>query len=119
MAEADRGGQRFVDSVGGEMLFTAIKSLRYGASAAACGLVASMEIPATVLPFILRNVNLLGIDSVELPMAKKQAIWEKLGNEWRPESLEDLVQEIPLQEVSSAIDTILAGKMVGRGLVVL
>ncbi len=108
-----------VDSVGGEMLFAAIKSLRYGASAAACGLVASMEIPATVLPFILRNVNLLGIDSVELPIAKKQEIWQKLGNAWRPESLEQLVQEIPLSKVSSAIDTILKGQMVGRGLVVL
>lgn len=108
-----------VDSVGGEMLFAAIKSLRYGGSAAACGLVASMDIPATVLPFILRSVNLLGIDSVELPLDKKQAVWKKLGNEWRLKCLEDLVKEIRLSEVSSAIDTILAGKMVGRGLVIL
>lgn len=108
-----------VDSVGGEMLFTAIKALKYGASAAACGLVASTDIPATVLPFILRSVNLLGVDSVNLPLEKKRSVWQKLGSDWQLSRLEDMVQEIPLAEISPAIDTILAGKMVGRGLVVL
>ena len=60
-----------VDTVGGQILFNAVKSLKYGASLAACGLVASPQIPATVLPFILRHVNLLGIDSVQLPLAQK------------------------------------------------
>ena len=55
-----------VDTVGGDILFNAVKSLRYGCSLAACGLVAGAGLPATVLPFLLRHVNLLGIDSVEL-----------------------------------------------------
>ena len=106
-----------VDTVGGEILVDAVKSLRYGKSLAACGLVASPNIPATVLPFILRHVNLLGIDSVELPLAKKAAIWQKLAGPWRPDFLEDLVEPLTLDTLSAAIDRILAGEMVGRGLV--
>ena len=106
-----------VDTVGGPILVTAVKSLRYGASAAACGLVASAEIPATVFPFILRHVNLLGIDSVELPLADKARIWEKLAGPWKLDGLEQLVEPLTLDTLSGAIDRILAGDMVGRGLV--
>ena len=106
-----------VDTVGGQILVNAVKSLRYGMSLAACGLVASPEIPATVLPFILRHVNLLGIDSVELPLDQKAEIWTKLGGDWRLDGLEDLVEPLTLETLSDAIDRILAGEMVGRGLV--
>ena len=106
-----------VDTVGGQMLVNAVKSLRYGASLAACGLVASPEIPATVLPFILRHVNLLGIDSVELPLPQKAEIWNKLAGPWHLEGLEDLAAPLTLETLSEAIDRILAGEMVGRGLV--
>ena len=106
-----------VDTVGGQILVNALKSLRYGMSLAACGLVASPEIPATVLPFILRHVNLLGIDSVELPLDQKDAIWRKLGGDWRLDGLDDLVEPLSLGTLSGAIDRILAGEMVGRGLV--
>ena len=106
-----------VDTVGGQILVNAVKSLRYGMSLAACGLVASPEIPATVLPFILRHVNLLGIDSVELPLDQKSAIWRKLGGDWRLDGLDDLVEPLRLETLSDAIDRILAGEMVGRGLV--
>lgn len=106
-----------VDTVGGQILVNAVKSLRYGMSLAACGLVASPEIPATVLPFILRHVNLLGIDSVELPLDQKEAIWRKLGGEWRLDGLDDLARPLSLDTLSGAIDRILAGEMVGRGLV--
>ena len=108
-----------VDTVGGEILFNAVKSLRYGASAALCGLVDSPAVPATVLPFILRNVNLLGVDSVELPLAEKMRIWERLAGEWKLEALETLVQPLRLDDLSGAIDDILAGRMAGRGLVTL
>ena len=105
-----------VDTVGGEILFNAVKSLRYGGSAAICGLVDSPAIPATVLPFILRHVNLLGIDSVQLPLEDKVRIWDRLAGEWKLDGLEDLVQPLGLDDVSDAIDAILAGRMVGRGL---
>jgi len=109
-----------VDTVGGDILVTGLKSLRYGGSLAACGLVASPALPgATVLPFILRNVNLLGVDSVQLPIANKTAIWGRLANEWRLQGLEELVTEITLDELSPQLDKILAGQMVGRGLVLL
>ena len=106
-----------VDTVGGDILVNAVKSLRYGQSLAACGLVASPNIPATVLPFILRHVNLLGVDSVELPLPQKAEIWGKLAGAWRLDGLEALATPLTLDTLSDAIDRILAGKMVGRGLV--
>ncbi len=104
-----------VDTVGGEILFNAVKSLRYGMSLAACGLVDSPAIPATVLPFILRHVNLLGVDSVELPIEQKAEIWSKLAGPWQLPELASLKQTLTLEEISPAIDRILAGEMVGRG----
>ncbi len=106
-----------VDTVGGEILFNAVKSLRYGCSLAACGLVDSPQIPATVLPFILRNVNLLGVDSVELPLDAKISAWQKLAGPWKLGGLDALVEPLTLDTVSDAIDRILAGRMVGRGVV--
>ena len=108
-----------VDTVGGQILVNAVKSLRYGQSLAACGLVASPAIPATVLPFILRHVNLLGIDSVELPLPQKAEIWRKLAGPWQLADLEDLAAPLDLGALDAAIDRILAGEMVGRGLVAL
>ena len=104
-----------VDTVGGEILFNAVKSLKYGCSLAACGLVDSPAIPATVLPFILRHVNLLGVDSVQLPLAQKQEIWDKLAGPWQLPELEALKAPLTLDTISEAIDKILAGEMVGRG----
>ena len=106
-----------VDTVGGQILVNAVKSLRYGASLAACGLVASAEIPATVLPFILRHVNLLGVDSVQLPIVDKRRIWAKLAGPWKLDGLEQLAEPLGLDSLSEAIDRILAGDMVGRALV--
>ncbi len=104
-----------VDTVGGEILFNAVKSLKYGCSLAACGLVDSPAIPATVLPFILRHVNLLGVDSVQLPLAQKQEIWDKLAGPWQLPELGALEAPLTLETISEAIDRILAGEMVGRG----
>jgi acrylyl-CoA reductase (NADPH) len=105
-----------VDTVGGEILFNAVKGLRYGCSLAACGLVDSPAIPASVLPFILRHVNLLGVDSVQLPLPQKQEIWAKLAGDWQLPELDALKRPLTLDTVSDAIDQILAGDMVGRGL---
>lgn len=106
-----------VDTVGGPILFNCIKALKYGQSAAACGLVNSPMIPASVFPFILRHVNLLGIDSVELPLEDKNVIWNKLATDWKIANLEDFVVPFELSGLSDGIDRILAGEMVGRGLV--
>ena len=105
-----------VDTVGGPILFNAVKALRYGASLAACGLVASPDIPATVFPFILRGVNLLGIDSVELPVMHKAEVWRKLAGPWKLDRLETVAFPLTLDNLSVAIDRILAGETVGRGL---
>ncbi|MBF7730718.1 YhdH/YhfP family quinone oxidoreductase [Pseudomonas sp. N040] len=106
-----------VDTVGGDILFNVVKSLRYGASAACCGLTAGVGFKASVLPFILRGVNLLGVDSVELPLATKAAMWDKLAGSWKLENLDSLAHEIGLEDLPQVIAQMLAGKTVGRYLV--
>ena len=107
-----------VDSVGGDILFNVVKSLQYGASVACCGLTAGAEMAqASVMPFILRGVNLLGVDSVELPLVAKAAMWAKLAGPWKLDGLEKMAHEIALEDLPEAINRILAGRMVGRALV--
>lgn len=106
-----------VDTVGGEILFNVVKSLRYGASAACCGLTAGMGFKGNVAPFILRGVNLLGVDSVELPLVVKASMWDKLSLQWKLTNLESLAEELSLEQLPKAIEQILAGQMVGRVLV--
>ena len=97
-----------VDVAGGTTLVNVIKSLSYGGSVAACGLVDSPALSATVLPFILRGVNLLGVDSVELPLAQKQQIWNLFANEWALTDIDSLA------EVPAVLAKVLAGGAVGR-----
>ncbi|PKM26807.1 MAG: oxidoreductase [Gammaproteobacteria bacterium HGW-Gammaproteobacteria-13] len=105
-----------VDCVGGDILFNVVKSLRYGASAACCGLTAGVGFKGSVLPFILRGVNLLGVDSVELPLVVKASMWDKLSLQWKVK-LDALATEVTLEQLPEAIAQILAGKQVGRVLV--
>jgi acrylyl-CoA reductase (NADPH) len=105
-----------VDCVGGDILFNVVKSLRYGSSVACCGLTAGSGFNGSVLPFILRGVNLLGVDSVELPLMAKASMWDKLSLQWKLD-LEALVTEISLEQLPGYIERILAGKQVGRVLV--
>lgn len=106
-----------VDTVGGEILSNIIKGLGYGGSVAICGLVASPVFNTTVLPFILRGVNVLGIDSVELPLEQKIPVWEKLGAEWKLDNLDEMTVEIGLDGLSDVIAALMKGKAVGRTLV--
>ncbi|MGA6097217.1 YhdH/YhfP family quinone oxidoreductase [Stutzerimonas marianensis] len=106
-----------VDTVGGDILFNVVKSLRRGASVACCGLTAGTSFQANVLPFILRGVNLLGVDSVEIPLVVKASMWDKLSLQWKVPNLADLVEEVTLDELPGAIERILAGGQVGRTLV--
>lgn len=103
-----------VDAVGGDILFNIVKSLKYGGSVACCGLVASAQFQATVFPFILRGVNLLGVDSVNLPLAHKSQLWNKLAGNWKPRGLAKLETRIGLAELDSALAQVLAGKSTGR-----
>ncbi len=106
-----------VDTVGGDILFNVVKSLRYGASAACCGLTAGLGFKGGVAPFILRGVNLLGVDSVELPLVVKASMWDRLSLQWKLDNLDSLAEERTLDQLPEAIAQILAGKMVGRVLV--
>lgn len=106
-----------IDTVGGELLFNCLKALNYGASAACCGLTAGVEFAGNVFPFILRGVNLLGVDSVELPLQIKQTMWNKLATEWHLDNLESWAQEINLAQAPQAIEQILKGMHKGRYLV--
>jgi len=103
-----------IDTVGGDILFNIIKSIKYGGSVACCGLVASPNFQATVFPFILRGINLLGVDSVELPIIKKKQLWEKLANDLFPDKLEKIVTEIGLNDLEEYIERIFKGSTIGR-----
>ncbi len=105
-----------VDTVGGDLLFNTLKALQHSASAACCGLTAGVDFKGSVLPFILRGVNLLGVDSVELPLVNKASMWDMLSLQWKLD-LEPLVHEISLQEVPEAIRSMLATQHSGRTLV--
>lgn len=106
-----------VDTVGGNILATAIKSVQYGGSVAACGNVLSAELSTSVFPFILRGVSLLGVDSVQVDMETRMSVWEKLAHEWKPEQLFDNYQEISLEEIDEQMKRILAGEHSGRTIV--
>jgi alcohol dehydrogenase len=106
-----------IDTVGGEILSNVIKGLKYSGSVAICGLVASPAFSTTVLPFILRNVNVLGVDSVELPLAKKQEIWHRLATDLKPDALDKMTTEVALDGLSDVIDSIIQGGVSGRTLV--
>lgn len=106
-----------IDTVGGNILATALKSLTYGGAVAACGLVNSPELHTSVFPFILRGNTLFGIDSAECPMPLRQEIWQKLANEYKPENLESLAHEITLEKVPAQLDAMLKGESLGKSLV--
>lgn len=103
-----------VDMVGGETLANVIKSIRYGGSVACCGLVQSTAFKATVLPFILRGINLLGVDSVQLPLPAKAALWGKLAADWKLSNLESLCHEIGFDALETSLKQVLTGGAVGR-----
>lgn len=106
-----------VDTVGGNVLATVIKQMDYRCSVAACGNVLSPELNTSVFPFILRGVNLLGINSAETPMDLRLKIWGKLANEWKLGCLNEIYTECSLEQLSEKIDLILQGQITGRVIV--
>ncbi|PUE65790.1 YhdH/YhfP family quinone oxidoreductase [Arcobacter caeni] len=103
-----------IDTVGGKMLANALKQIKYDGVATCCGLTSSHELNTNVFPFILRGVRLIGIDSVECKLEKKQAAWEKLASRWKINSLNSIINEIPLDGIKVAYEHLLSGKAVGR-----
>ncbi|WP_077210842.1 NADPH:quinone oxidoreductase family protein [Bacillus dakarensis] len=107
-----------VDPVGGKSLAAVLSKITYGGSAAVSGLTGGTDLPASVFPFILRGVNLLGIDSVYCPMEMRKTIWNRLATDFKTEDLLETIQhEISLEELPQALDTILKGQAKGRMIV--
>ena len=106
-----------VDCVGGVTLANVLKQIQYGGSVAASGLTGGPGLPATVLPFILRGVNLLGIDSVEMPIERRRAAWARIATDLKPSGLDRIGHEVTLDDLDQVLTDILAGKARGRSVV--
>jgi len=103
-----------VDAVGGAMLARVLGQLKYGSSAAAIGLAGGAELPATVIPFLLRGVNLLGIDSVMQPYENRLLAWERIANDLPMDKLEQMIQMATLSDLPELGKSILKGQVKGR-----
>jgi len=103
-----------IDAVGGEMLARVLGQMEYGASVSAVGLAGGAGLPATVIPFLLRGVNLLGIDSVMQPYENRVKAWKRVATTLPKEPMEAMVTRATLEELPKFGADILAGKVRGR-----
>jgi acrylyl-CoA reductase (NADPH) len=103
-----------VDAVGSHTLANALAQTRYGGVVAACGLAQGMDLPTTVMPFILRGVTLAGIDSVMAPLAKRQRAWARLARDLDPSLLESMIEEVPLSGAIAKAQQLMDGRIRGR-----
>jgi acrylyl-CoA reductase (NADPH) len=103
-----------IDSVGSTTLANVLSMTRYGGTVAACGLVGGLDLPATVAPFILRAVSLIGIDSVMCPLGLRQQAWHRLESDLDRAKIEAMISEIGLPDVIGAAARIVEGRVRGR-----
>ena len=103
-----------IDSVGSHTLSNVVASTRYGGTVTCCGLAQGMDLPGTVMPFILRGVTLAGIDSVMQPKEIRMAAWQRLAELLSNESLEQIATEIPLSQAIGAAERLIDGQIKGR-----
>ena len=103
-----------IDAVGGQTLACVLTQLKYGMSVAACGLAGGSELATTVIPFLLRGVNLLGIDSVRCPMTRRQDAWKRLAADLPLAKLDAMTETVPLAELPAMAGRILKGEVRGR-----
>jgi acrylyl-CoA reductase (NADPH) len=103
-----------VDAVGGKMLARVLGQMKYGASVAAVGLAGGAELPTTVIPFLLRGVNLLGIDSVMQPYENRVRAWRRIAETLPRDKLEGMIVEAKLDDLPRLADDILKGRVRGR-----
>lgn len=106
-----------VDTVGGTILANVLAATRYGGAVAACGLAAATDLPTTVFPFILRNVALLGVDSVNCPTPRRLAAWTRLGELLTEADFDLVTREVALEDLPQVADDIIAGGVRGRTVV--
>ena len=106
-----------IDAVGGPMLARVLGQLKYGGSVAAVGLAGGAGVPASVVPFLLRGVNLLGIDSVLQPYARRVAAWQRIARDMPKDKLEAMVTVHGLADLPQLGVDILAGKVKGRAVI--
>lgn len=114
------GKQRWagaIDPVGGKTLAAVLSHTQYGGSVAVSGLTGGGDVPTTVFPFILRGVNLLGIDSVYCPKDLRVTLWERMATDLKPNGLHDIQNEVAFNELPQTLSDILAGKARGRTVV--
>src|SRR5690242_2213775 len=103
-----------IDAVGGMTLATVLTQLKYRASVAACGLAGGSDLPATVIPFLLRGVNLLGIDSVMCPRDERSEAWQRLVRDLPLDKLDKMTESVPLSALPGLAPKILGGAIRGR-----
>ncbi|MBS0443472.1 MAG: oxidoreductase [Proteobacteria bacterium] len=103
-----------VDAVGSHTLANACAQTRYGGVVAACGLAQGADLPATVMPFILRGVTLAGVDSVMAPQPLRREAWQRLARDLDPQRLETITTEVPLAQAIARAQDLMAGKLRGR-----
>ncbi len=106
-----------IDAVGGQVLVNLLAATRYGGAIAACGLVGGLELPATVMPFILRGVDLLGIESVYCPAPRRSQAWDRLARDLPLDKLDRMTSVHPLAEVPALAAQILKGQIQGRAVI--
>ena len=107
-----------IDCVGGSTLTAVLRTLRYGAAVAASGLTGGSAVETTVYPFIVRNTALLGIDTVQTPIAERRAVWGEMATAFPTATIDSLVEgEVTLDGLAPVLESILAGKVRGRMLV--
>ncbi len=103
-----------VDTVGSTLLANVLAQIQYGGAVAACGLAGGFDLPTTVMPFILRNVALLGVDSVMCPFEKRQAAWQRLAQLLPDTFYQQACETITLEQVPEYADAITRGQVTGR-----
>jgi putative YhdH/YhfP family quinone oxidoreductase len=103
-----------IDVAGGTTLANVLAQTKYGGGVAACGLAAGLELPATVLPHILRSVALLGVDSVMAPLAKREKAWQRLARDLPAKKLADITRVEPMSKLVELAASILKGEVRGR-----
>ncbi|WP_020498608.1 hypothetical protein [Sciscionella marina] len=103
-----------IDAVGGTILAGTLSGLHHSGIASTCGLAASAEYPGNALPFILRGISLLGIDSVRTPVERREAAWQRLARDLDPARLDAVTHTIALAEAQDVAAELLAGRGTGR-----